>query len=385
MNQDQQNTNSQSGVYCRDDEIDLMDIVDILVRRKWLIFVVTTLATAAAVLYCVVTPKVYEASLFFGPPSDSVVAPLRVCLSHEISGMSGTSGTSEIYAKFVAFLQSTEMRKDVWKELVRQDGVNNRSFAVFRRSISVASPGGRRQTQLESISFKDSDPEYAAKAVALLVKKANAQAVALSVRTIVDLLEYEKNLIISSAMEQRRREIRAEITSLRQIAGIERLARIARLEEDLRIAATAGIVSTGIRSLDGGGQILPPVALGDGVPHYMLGEQILRAELAEVRQRKGNDSDIDKLPQLQAELNLLGNGGGGEATVEANPFLLKASLFDAEIARLRNVQENSDIMRAAAIVLPTFVPTTPVKPQWKQIVALSFVAGLVFSLFAVLS
>ena len=384
MRHDQQNLIQNSGDTCTDDEIDLMDLVDIIVRRKWLIVVVTALVTATAALYSVVTPKVYRASLSFRPASVLAVVPLNVNLPFAVASVENMS--AEVFESFVGGLQDPVVRKGVWEELALKGGENNRSFAEFNQSFDFQSQKGRNKTSLELITYEGSDPVYAAEAITLLVKKANAKAVEQTVGEIVGSLIYQK-ISIFVEMERRKLDIRAEIASMRKIAAKQRLALVARLEQDLRIATAAGVVSPSIRQQDAGGQSAASVIYTDGLPHYMLGEQVLRAELAQVLQRKDNDSDINGLPELQAELDLLENVHGSEAGDEANqldnPFFLKVRMIDEEIARLNSLQENSDIHLAVATDLPASVPESPVKPQGKKIIALFFVVGLMLSFFAV--
>lgn len=221
----------------------------------------------------------------------------------------------------------------------------------------------------------------------LLARKANQQAVQWSVGLLVEFLTYSKTQNAED-MERRKLVIRAEIASFRQQAEKERLAKVMQLEENLRIAERAGIVSLGIKRRDGGGVAQSVVIYGDEFPPYALGKQALQAELDEIRHRKSNDPFIGRLPKLQAELDLLEGGHGTEAGSKAgqliNPFLLKEKMIDDQIARLQGLQESSDIIRAAAAVdLPVSVPSTPIRPQMKKIIAVSFAASLMLSFLAV--
>lgn len=383
MEQNKPNNAPPSGDFYLDDEVNLMDIVDILVRRKWLIFVITTLVTAVAVLYCVVTPRVYLASISFGPPRVSDVAPLQVNLPF-YSGDSVDLG-DRIYKSFLRALQDTAVRKVVWQGLEKEKGGGRLSFAEFDRAVSYTPENPQKKKMWGEVVFENGDSEYAAETLNFLFKKVNAKVVARFVGESIDILIYEKKKI-AIAKQRRKQDILLQIRIIRQRGEKERLARVARLEEELRIAEKIGSVALGTTPKGGGGLAVSSVIVTDEFPRYLLGAKVLRAELAEIRQRKSNDPYLDELSKLQVELDSMefvhgatAGGGGGQ---EINYFRLQEMMIDAEMSRLKDIRDDFDIIRAASADLPASVPSVPIKPRMKRIVFLAFVVGVMLSFFS---
>ncbi|MDH3349295.1 MAG: Wzz/FepE/Etk N-terminal domain-containing protein [Desulfobulbaceae bacterium] len=369
-----------------DKEIDLMDIIDILIRRKWIIVIFTILTVAVATLYCVFAPRVYRAGIVFRLPSDLAIAPLVV----NLPGIkSNGKEQSEIYAMFDANLQSSEVRRFVWEGVTENVGINNLSFIAFNQSFKYQSLKVSRNNFLKSIYFEGQNPQHVSEILNLLIKKANSLAVEQFIDTKINFLTYIRSAV-PAEIEQRKRDIRVEIDFLRKSYEKKRLARIMKLEDNLRITQKVEMMtSDNITEHEGFTNV--PIAISyDNLPLYMLGKRLLKAELAGLRKRKSNDPYIDGLCKLQAEIDLLENNSYGKHGIElqqlSNPFLVKIRMIDEEIGKLNKVKERLDIVRAASVELPVNVPLIPIRPQVNKIVVFSLIIGLVLSvLFVFLS
>ena len=76
-----------------EDEISLIDLWQVLVRQKKIIFGLTAIVTVGAVLYALSLPPVYKAKTSFLPPSESDIQILNV------QGIQGIS-VDTVYAMF---------------------------------------------------------------------------------------------------------------------------------------------------------------------------------------------------------------------------------------------------------------------------------------------
>ncbi|MCP3875776.1 MAG: hypothetical protein GY699_21810, partial [Desulfobacteraceae bacterium] len=60
------------------DEINLIDLWNTLVKRKFTILWVATISTVCALLYALLAPSIYKAEVVFMPPSNSDIQALNI-------------------------------------------------------------------------------------------------------------------------------------------------------------------------------------------------------------------------------------------------------------------------------------------------------------------
>ena len=166
-----------------DDEISLIDLFAVLLRFKWMIIGITTLAAICVVIYCIISLKlppedsympneykvsanmlINDASSSSGLPSSSSLSSAASLLGISLSG--GSSSTSDLVIYLAAsnpFLDSVAQEFDLYSKL---EPDTKSPIANVRKSLTK-----QFETEFDSasgvltISFTDIDPEYAVKVV----------------------------------------------------------------------------------------------------------------------------------------------------------------------------------------------------------------------------
>lgn len=166
-----------------DDEISLIDLFAVLLRFKWMIIGITTLAAIGVVIYCIISlklppedsymPNEYKVSANMlinddssssGLSSSSSLSSVSSLLGISLSG--GSSSTSDLVIYLAAsnpFLDSVAQEFDLYSKL---EPDTKSPIASVRKSLTK-----QFETEFDSasgvltISFTDIDPEYAVKVV----------------------------------------------------------------------------------------------------------------------------------------------------------------------------------------------------------------------------
>ena len=166
-----------------DDEISLIDLFAVLLRFKWMIIGITTLAAIGVVIYCIISlklppedsymPNEYKVSANMlinddssssGLSSSSSLSSAASLLGISLSG--GSSSTSDLVIYLAAsnpFLDSVAQEFDLYSKL---EPDTKSPIANVRKSLTK-----QFETEFDSasgvltISFTDIDPEYAVKVV----------------------------------------------------------------------------------------------------------------------------------------------------------------------------------------------------------------------------
>lgn len=166
-----------------DDEISLIDLFAVLLRFKWMIIGITTLAAIGVVIYCIISlklppedsymPNEYKVSANMlinddssssGLSSSSSLSSVSSLLGISLTG--GSSSTSDLVIYLAAsnpFLDSVAKEFDLYSKL---EPDTKSPIASVRKSLTK-----QFETEFDSasgvltISFTDIDPEYAVKVV----------------------------------------------------------------------------------------------------------------------------------------------------------------------------------------------------------------------------
>lgn len=330
----------QPGYYPPEDEINLIDLVKVLFRQKYIISGLTIAATIGAVLYALIATPVYKAEAVFLPP---VASDVQVLTVQGVQGVPGV-GVDAAYKAFKRNLDSRKLLKhffenhgiiDVLAPERSEETSRESVFQSFRNMIHV-------KTDKESLSFSIEweDPEQASEWV--------NQYVALTSQKTVDQLVFN----VRDAINNRIRYIEYTIASKRKMARERREDKIAVLKEALGIAKSLNIedrfeVSTVVQNSD----VVNVNAAA--TPLYYRGSKQLTAEIESLVNRKSDDPFISGLRNQQEELT-----------------------------RLRTISIDKSQIRPVTIDQPAYPPDNRIKPNRRLIVILGFVCGLMLGIFA---
>ena len=331
--------------YCQryDDEIDLVDIWRLLVKRWRWIGAITLTCTALAVAYALLAPRVFRAEAFVLPPLQADIEQLNV---PDVYGAS----VEDVYGETVNNLQSRAVRRLFFDEhglldLPRgRDGEDAGAQKVFSRDFHqrlTVTRGKKERSDFTTISLEGRDPERITFLLNSFLTTVNNYSVAALVKDLYFNVGAKKESIVK------------KIGALRQVAKDRRLDRVAQLQEALYVANQLGIEQRAVISSSAFSRAKANPAFGVIVntadaPLYLRGTQALQAEIDMLRKRKNDDPFIDPLRDLQKDLSQL-------EEIQLDPAKVKAFRLDQ----------------------PAVVPDDPIKPKRTLVVVLGVVLGLI--------
>lgn len=263
-----------------DEQIKLIDLWQVLLRRKMVVFVAVAIALIVSVAYAMLATPIYQAKAFLLPPLTKDVENLRFSAGRQAH----TVTTDAAYSLFLQNLESKSLRRKFFDSLhlvppasssaASAEGV----FNDFNQAFSVATKGNKRK--LITLSFRGRNASVAAQRVNGLVAMANKETVRQLIQDASSVLEDQKQMLEDS------------IDAKRKLAAQRKADKIVALQEAASIARSAGISK-------------PMRWGGTDSPIYMRGYKALDAETKSLLKRKNDDAFIQHLRDLQERLSLL--------------------------------------------------------------------------------
>ncbi len=337
----------------QDDEIDLIDIWRLLVRRWQWIAVITLTCTALAVAYALLAPRVYRAEAFLLPPQLGDIEQLNIYAV--TSGKVSVVSVQDVYGQTLKNLQSLSVRRlffdehDLLESLRGQVGEDAGAQKVFTKAFHerlTVAQGQKDRADFVTVALEGGDPQQITSWLNTFLTMVNGYT--------VNVLQQDLHTKLDATKEA----IENKISALRQVASDRRLDRIAELQEALYIATQLGIEQRMDTPPSAPSQAKGNSEFGVAVntaqtPLYQRGIQELQAEIDMLQKRKSDDPFIGSLRNLQEELS-----------------------------RLNQIQINPDKIKAFRLDQRAMVPDGPIKPNRKLVVALGCVLGLMLGVFA---
>jgi len=331
-----------------DDEINLMDLGRVLVKRKVAAICVAIAVVVVAVAYALLASPVYKAEAYLLPPLNKSVQALQVVQSFQDSqapqssqdshdtSKNDISPTQKAYSLFVQNLKSWSLLRRYFDSHHLADGLATRHHTVdverefkgFVQNFSVHQD--RKNRSDVHVSFQGHDAALAAKWVNGIVALANEQTVRMLVQDV------------SAKLTEKRKQLRNQIAAKRKFAHLRREDRIDTLVSALHIAETLGIKESRVTGQQG----------DNGSPLYMMGSKALKAQIEILRQRKNDDPYIPGLRDLQETLGLLEG-------IHIDPSDVSAVRIDQK----------------------AIAPEHPIRPKRTLIVVLGLIVGSVLGVF----
>lgn len=352
------------------EEINLLELLLVLVRRKMLIVKICGFAVVAAVIYSLTLPNIYSATAKVLPPQKETSGGLSSLLGQAGGGLAGLAAASlgsgsDLY---IGILKSRSVADAVIQhlDLVKVYGVKSQDAA--RRKLEAAVKVQAGKDGIISITTENTDPKVAA----LL---ANAMADELGKMTV-------KLNLSKVGGERLFLEKRLEVVKKDLVAAEEDLKRYAQQNKIVQVDAQAEATIAGIARL--------------------------KADLAskEVQLSVLRSSHTDRSPQvkalvtgiqqLKAEIgHLSGDGGGGEGipsignvpgvgleySRKMRAFKTQEAVFEQltkqyEMARLSEAKDSSTLQ----ILDEAVAPEHKSSPSRSRIVIWSAVSALFLSI-----
>lgn len=186
-----ENNNKTMSTASGEDEINLLDYLIILLKRKWLIVVITFAFAAVSAVVSLLLPEIYTAEARIVPSdkrnsaASAMLGQLTGGLSLDLLGVS-SGGTGDLYAGMIqgnTVIDRMIDRFDLMRIYEKEYRIDARQELKDNTNVSVDSKSG-----IVSIAVQDRDPERAA-------QMANA--------FVEELKELTKDLAISEASQRR--------------------------------------------------------------------------------------------------------------------------------------------------------------------------------------
>ena len=325
------------------DEISLIDLWRILSSHWKLIAGLTCLSVLCAVVYLVMTPRVYEATAFLLPAAARDVEILN------IPGINNTATQNMFVNKVKENLES--------KTLLKRFAIENQKLFPSGGNYNIDLPN------IKNINGK----EDIAKAFSVSLQSPDAKYLAEALNAFI--LFAEQNSIddyfadIETNVANRKKAISTAIQISRDFAVQRRQDRIALLEEQIVIARAANIIQRKTLVSDPSDHLTEENQSVNvefntiREPFYRRGVKELTSEKEALEKRKDEDPYNPTLRQNQEEL----------AKLEAG---------------LQQFQAAKGIVQAVKIDQQAVLSDTPVKPKPRLVMALSLVLGMVIGVFA---
>lgn len=329
----------------QDDEISLVDLWRVLVRRWQWIAGSLILVVAAAAVYLLNVIPIYEAEAVLLPPEERHVQLLN------ISGVSAP-GRKELYQELVANLKSSSLRRRFFDDnnlltiMADENAIAaGLVFQSFNESLQVRDGGN--QGDLVYVSMQGSKPEQITAWINDFIDLAARYTIESILEGMAIKIQNEKN------------KINEDIRIDREFAQQRRLDYLAVLDESISIARALNIISRDNKSF----RVLEGNSLGiavttSGEPIYARGVKDLTAEKEALKSRKELDPFIPGLRDKQARLEAL----------------------DSQLRLLQTTPKSE--VAPAQIDQPAVVPESPVQTRKKMVMALSLVLGAMLGIFA---
>lgn len=333
-----------------DNEISLVEIVSVLLRRKKLILGITAATVCLGILYAFTQPRVYQVETILSPPS------LENIQAFNLQNLQNLK-PSTIYSNFNQIVLNRSVRKEFFikssiLETLSGKPINNLTeneinsfFEGFSKSIKVIKS---KEGSGDKIFLEGAYKEKLGVWLDSFVSFANNKAV----EQWVGNENSDRTIKISN--------LKIQIDSKRKIHLYNIKNELDSLKEAYQIAKELGIdkhlfvpdinspnVSTELN------RISKSVSSLSNHSIYMKGTKVLKAEINALEKRKSDDLNIVGLNPLQEEL-----------------------------AKLESIIINKGLLQAIMIGKKAAINVKTVGPKRKLIVILAFVLGIMLGFFA---
>lgn len=357
-----------------EDEINLLELLLVLVKRKRLILGMTIAAALISIVYSLTLPNIYTATAKILPPQKETGGGLAAALGQlgGLAGMAGLagglSGGSDLY---LGILKSRSVTDAVIQKLNLQTEFKAKSMDDARRAFEGVVKFQAGKDGIITISADSKKPEMAAKLANTCVDELLRRSVQLN--------------LVKAGSERVFLEKRLEVVKADLTKAEEALKAFAQQNKTIQIDAQAKA------SIEGVAKLKAELATRE-------------VQLASLRSYQTDESPEVKTLQaairrLQGEIGrFAGVGGSGEGipTVGSVPGLglhyarlmrdlkIQEAIFEQltkqyELAKVSEAKDSSSLQ----VLDEAVVPVRKSKPKRSVIVMLSTIIGLILSLFSV--
>jgi chain length determinant protein (polysaccharide antigen chain regulator) len=273
------------------DEIDLVPLFHELWNGRLPILIAMLVFTVLSATYIFLRQPLYQADAFIQSPLQSDIESLN-------QGRGAGTGldlisTNDVYGIYLRNLQSASLQQKFYREVFLPETQRNGASKVdpelsnnFDRLLSIGLVDRNVPTRYV-LSMRASQPSTARDWAAKYVEMA------------AEVAKRETLNSVMSDVSAKVDELQRQIQGARESAKQQRIDKIARLEESMRVAQSIGLTKPSLPS----GPIQQPSSTDlSGDLTYLRGSEALEAEIENVKGRPSDDPYIPDLRKIQTNL-----------------------------------------------------------------------------------
>ena len=332
----------------QEDEINLIDLWRIVVKRKAVVLGTTLICFLASLLYILIVTPVYRTEVRLLPPLEQNVQGLIIKNINDDESSTEQYTPENIYNEFTKNLKSLALRREFFDENGLLDYYKSKGEGFisaqsdlnpdvifdkhFNTNLTVYTD--KKDERFKNISFELDNAELSAHWLNKFTDLVNQ-------RTISQLHD---NVIteISSNIQR----LQEEIDNKLKLAKQRRDDRVVQLDEAVRIAKSLDLNESAINAASIERNNVGIAVNTAQLPLYMRGVKALQAEIETL---KGRESDA--------------------------PFIQGLRDLEEQLTLLRNIKINKNKLLAATIDQYAVVPEKALKPRKLLVITLSLALG----------
>ena len=341
------------------DEIDLFELFQSLWQEKILIIVITGLVTVIALAYALMATPIYQTQASLVPPpayavqdyNDGRTEAFRQITQGDkdstLTSATKNFSVEDIYKFYLNNLKSLQLRNEFFEYVYvptlsaeQQEKSRESLLKTFNSILTVKQTDAKSNPNAYNVSVVLDDPVLAVEWVQQYIERA------------VNATKIELKRNIESEQKTRINAMQSQLQSLLDTAKKQREDQINLLKEALYVAESIGLEGPSSQSDKaslGGNRYI------DNDLIYTRGAKTLRAQLDVLQKRTSDEPFIAGFRELNTQLELL-----------------KAYTLDDSNVSVVQIDEAAE------------VPSAPIKPNKKLIVAIGIVLGGMLGVFAAL-
>ncbi|KTD69652.1 lipopolysaccharide biosynthesis protein WzzE [Legionella steelei] len=327
-------------------EITMNQLLCEFYQHKKTILLVTLLSIALGIIYILVSAPVYQASAHISAPMQGdIVAFNKGNLWGDNKTIKPMSVDS-VYAVFSKELLSASNKKYFFQEyylpLLKQKPQNNASlkklYDAFSKKFSIKidnklSPGQKATGVQYDVMMKSTNPEQAAAWVKQFIDLAKERTIS----SLIGDIEKQRAVVIY--------QLTHKIDIISRVAKENRTDQIAKLHEALKIAQSAKMNSA----------LMQYTLASESNMAYMLGANVLQAQIKNLSERQSDNEFIPDLRTLQSKLDFY-------SSFVINPKDVAVFSSDGTVE----------------------ISGTPISPKKEVVIATSILLGLIIGMLGVM-
>lgn len=400
----------------RDDEIDLVELLQSLFRQKYLILTVACVVTLVAAAYAFLATPYYQVQSILRPVERGSLDELNGTGVYELTPEEALSRVASSLSSYESRLKFFRDHQELFAGLVEPGRSLEQTFEEFNRSaFTMLQPDPKKTNNLSAFAGisliypKGVDGVEVVNALVTDVLKDERERIAADLQVLIAnrLFSLEKKIEaarasyeaskeaeIANLLEQdalRRADLQDELQALRGELKTRRENRIKLLDEAVQIAESLGIskptTPSAMADAQRQGQVVRTEVNSREIPLYFMGSEALRAERQALSERRSDDFSEPRIAEIEKELDLLSHNRRVEVLGQRQNedlYLKDLAEWRQEAAQLKGIKFDTSSLQLVRVDQLALEPLSAVKPKKALIIGVAGVAGLMLGVFAAL-